>query len=75
MVNIAINRIGPQATAMLGLISPIATIFFAIWWLGEPFGFWDGVGTIMTLVGIGFYSWYSRKDHAIPPNKPADLQR
>lgn len=75
MVNVAINRIGPQTTAMLGLISPIATIFFAIFWLGEPFSFWDGVGTMMTLVGIGFYSWYSRKDQATPPNKPPAIQR
>lgn len=62
MVNIAINRIGAQATATLGLLSPIATIFFAVVWLGEPFGFYDGLGTMMTLIGIGFYSWYSRRD-------------
>lgn len=67
MVNIAINRIGAQATATLGLLSPIATVFFAIVWLGEPFGVYDGIGTVMTLLGIGFYSWYSRRDQAMPP--------
>lgn len=71
LVNIAINRIGPQATATLGLLSPIATIFFAIIWLGEPFGVYDAIGTAMTLVGIGFYSWYSRREQnqlqATPP--------
>jgi len=75
MVNIAINRIGPQATATLGLLSPVATIVFAIVWLGEPFGFYDAIGTLLTLIGIGFYSWYSRRDQVTPPNKPAALQR
>ena len=75
LVNIAINRIGPQATATLGLLSPVATVFFAIVWLGEPFGLYDGIGTALTLLGIGFYSWYSRKDQATPPNRPAALQR
>ncbi len=73
LVNIAIGRIGPQATAMLGLLSPVATIFFAIIWLGEPFGLYDGIGTVMTLIGIGFYSWYSRQDTA--QNQPAARAR
>jgi drug/metabolite transporter (DMT)-like permease len=24
--------------------------------LGEPFGFWDGVGTAITLIGIALYT-------------------
>lgn len=79
LVNIAIHRIGAQATATLGLLSPIATVFFAIAWLGEPFGVYDAIGTAMTLVGIGFYSWYARRDHVpdqvTPPNNPAARQR
>jgi len=75
LVNIAIHRIGPQATAMLGLLSPVATIIFAIFWLGEPFGRYDAIGTLMTLVGIGYYSWHSRRREEIPPNNPAALQR
>jgi len=75
LVNIAIGRIGPQATATLGLLSPVATVVFAIFWLGEPFGFYDGAGMLLTLSGIGFYSWYSRKDQVTPPNNPAALQR
>lgn len=71
LVNIAINRIGAQATATLGLLSPIATVVFAIIWLGEPFGLYDGIGTALTLLGIGFYSWYSRREtssiQATPP--------
>ncbi len=69
LVNIAIDRIGPQSTAMLGLVSPVATVVFAIFWLGEPFGIWDALGTLITLLGIGFYSWYSRKP--VPQSQPA----
>lgn len=79
LVNIAINRIGAQATATLGLLSPVATVFFAIVWLGEPFGIYDAIGTAMTLLGIGFYSWYSRREQTpsqvTPPNKPAALHK
>ena len=69
LVNIAINRIGAQATATLGLLSPVATVVVAIIWLDEPFGFYDAIGTAMTLLGIGFYSWYSRREtaQATPP--------
>lgn len=65
MVNIAIGRIGPQAVAALGMISPIATIVLAIWWLGEPFGPLDGVGTGLTLLGIGLYTWLDRRTKRI----------
>lgn len=54
-MNIAIGRIGAQRVAMLGMIGPLATIVAAILVLGEPFGLWDGVGTIVTLAGIALY--------------------
>lgn len=54
-MNIAMGRIGAQRVAMLGMFGPLATIFAAIWLLGEPFGFWDGVGTLVTLAGIALY--------------------
>lgn len=54
-MNIAIGRIGAQRVAMLGMFGPLATIFAAIWVLGEPFGVWDGVGTAVTLAGIALY--------------------
>lgn len=54
-MNIAIGRIGAQRVAMLGMFGPLATIFAAIWVLGEPFGVWDGVGTVVTLAGIALY--------------------
>lgn len=54
-MNIAIGRIGAQRVAMLGMIGPLATIVAAILVLGEPFGLWDGVGTVVTLAGIALY--------------------
>ncbi|NNE58862.1 MAG: DMT family transporter [Hellea sp.] len=75
LVNIAIGRIGAQATATLGLLSPVATIIFAILWLGEPFGKYDAFGTLLTLIGIGLYSWHSRKSDPTPPKYPAALHK
>ena len=54
-MNIAIGRIGAQKVAMLGMFGPLATIVAAIWVLGEPFGVWDAVGTVVTLAGIALY--------------------
>ena len=61
LVNIAMGRIGPQRVAILGMLSPVATIGLAIGILGEPFGFYDGIGTALTVAGIALYSFVSRK--------------
>lgn len=55
-INMAIARIGAQTVAILGMMGPLATIVAAIIVLGEPFGFWDGIGTAITLVGILLYT-------------------
>ncbi len=59
-INIAIQRIGAQLVAILGMVGPLATIIAAIMVLGEPFGLWDGVGTAITLSGIALYTWLSK---------------
>jgi len=61
MINIALGRIGPQKVAILGMMSPVATIIFAIAVLGEPFGPIDALGTGLTMAGIALYSFVSRK--------------
>lgn len=61
MINIALGRIGAQAVAMFGMLSPLATIFFAIVWLGEPFGPLDALGTALTIFGIGLYTWFDKR--------------
>lgn len=60
LVNIALGRIGPQRVAILGMLSPIATIGFAIVLLGEPFGVFDAIGTALTIGGIALYSFVMR---------------
>lgn len=62
LVNIAIGKIGPQTVSMIGMISPIVTIAFAINLLGEPFGVVDALGTALTVGGIAAYSWYSGRE-------------
>lgn len=61
MVNLAISKVGPQATSAVGMIAPISTILLAIFVLGEPFGFLDGVGTFITVAGIGLYTYFDKR--------------
>ena len=61
MVNLAISRVGPQATSAVGMIAPISTIFLAIFILGEAFSFIDGLGTLITVIGIGLYTYFDKR--------------
>lgn len=60
-VNVAIGRVGPQAVATIGMLSPIATVVAAVFLLGEPFGTIDALGTALTIFGIGLYTWFDRR--------------
>jgi drug/metabolite transporter (DMT)-like permease len=60
-INIAIGRIGAQMVAILGMVGPLATIMAAIIVLNEPFGLWDGVGTLITLTGIALYTFSTQR--------------
>ncbi len=70
MINIALGRIGAQSVAIMGMINPIVTIAFAIWLLGEPFSGIDGIGTALTIFGIGLYTWFDSRAQS-QPNKVA----
>ena len=61
LINLANGRIGAQAVSTLGMISPILTIVAAVYLLGEPFGAVDAIGTAMTVIGIGLYTWIDKK--------------
>jgi len=61
LINIAMGRIGAQTVAVMGMVGPLATIVAAIVILGEPFAFWDGVGTVVTLSGISLYMWLNQR--------------
>lgn len=66
MVNLAISNVGPQATSAVGMIAPVSTIILAIFVLGEPFGLIDGIGTIITVLGIGLYTYFDKRSIAAP---------
>jgi drug/metabolite transporter (DMT)-like permease len=66
LVNIALGRIGAQAVAMFGMLSPLATIAIAIVWLGEPFGVLDAFGTALTIFGIGLFTWFDKRAKSSP---------
>jgi len=59
-INFSMSKIGPQKVAMLGMTGPLVTIVAAIFILDEPFGIWDGVGTLVTLSGIALYLFADR---------------
>ena len=58
LVNAGLARVGPQVTAMISTVSPLATIYLAIVVLGERFTLADALGTALVIGGIGFYTWH-----------------
>ena len=66
LINAGLGRIGPQATAMIGTLSPLFTILLAVMILGEPFTLMNAVGTTLVLVGIGYYTWADMRAARLP---------
>jgi drug/metabolite transporter (DMT)-like permease len=56
LMNAAIGRIGATSNAMIGTLSPLATVVMAVFILGEPFGPIDALGTALVIIGIGAYT-------------------
>jgi drug/metabolite transporter (DMT)-like permease len=56
LVMMAIERIGPAATAQAGMVGPLSTIMLGVWLLGEPFTPWLAAGTLLVLAGIFVFS-------------------
>ena len=61
MIAIAVGRVGPQPVAILAMIGPAATIAGAVFILGEPFGWIDALGTVVTMTGIGLYTLIDKR--------------
>ncbi len=66
MLNAGLARIGAQAVAMIGTISPIMTIVLAILILGEPFTLVDAAGALLVIAGIGIFTWKDSRKPAGP---------
>jgi drug/metabolite transporter (DMT)-like permease len=52
LVMMAIDRVGPGATAQTSMVGPISTIALSVAILGEPFTPWMAAGTVLVLAGI-----------------------
>lgn len=55
-ISAAIGRVGPERTAVVGNISPVATIGLAVLVLGEAFTPWHLAGTMLVLFGIWLFT-------------------
>ena len=56
LVMMAIERIGPAASAQAGMVGPMSTILMGVLLLGEPFTAWIAAGTLLVLAGIFVFS-------------------
>jgi drug/metabolite transporter (DMT)-like permease len=60
LVMMAIERIGPAASAQAGMVGPISTIMMGVLILGEPFTAWIAVGSVLVIAGIFVFSRAAR---------------
>ena len=60
MMSAAVAQVGPEAVAIMGILSPIFTVLLAVIVLGEPLGVMDATGTVLVMAGVGLYSWLDR---------------
>jgi drug/metabolite transporter (DMT)-like permease len=52
LISIAIKRIGPDNSAIVSSVGPVATIFLAFIVLGESVSGWQLAGTVLILLGV-----------------------
>ncbi|MEP6823259.1 MAG: DMT family transporter [Ramlibacter sp.] len=60
LVMMAIERIGPAASAQAGMVGPMSTILMGVLLLGEPFTAGIAAGTVLVIAGIFVFSRASR---------------
>jgi drug/metabolite transporter (DMT)-like permease len=53
LLGIAMHRLGPERTAVLGMVGPVFTLFFGYYALHEPLTWRNAGGLMLTLVGGG----------------------
>jgi drug/metabolite transporter (DMT)-like permease len=54
-ISAGIGLIGPERTAIIGNISPVATVVLAVSVLGEAFTVWHAAGTALVLLGVWLF--------------------
>jgi drug/metabolite transporter (DMT)-like permease len=63
-INGGLARTSAQTVGMISTISPMVTIGLAIWLLNEPFTWADALGSLLVLVGVGYYTWADMRQRA-----------
>lgn len=59
-LNAALHRISAQANAIIGTLSPVATILLAVVILSEKLTLTDAFGTALVLAGVGWFALSER---------------
>lgn len=63
LVSAGLRRIGSANVALISSVGPVITIFQARFLLGEPFGWWQALGTLLVVAGVW---WVSRETVSNP---------
>ena len=58
LVSAGLKRVGSSNVAIISSVGPIVTIFQAWYFLGEPFGWQQAIGTVLVVAGV---LWVSKK--------------
>jgi len=61
LMNAALSRISAQANAVIGTLSPVATLILAVLVLGETVTVADVVGTALVVGGVGLFTLLDRR--------------
>lgn len=61
LLSAALHRISAQANAMIGTVSPVATLIMAASLLGERVTAVDAAGTALVLAGVGWFTLGDRR--------------
>ncbi|MBK8878579.1 MAG: EamA family transporter [Haliscomenobacter sp.] len=61
LVSEGVRMIGAGNASIIGSIGPVSTIALAYWFLGEGFGFWQLVGTLLVTGGVVYISLAKRE--------------
>ena len=60
-MNAALHRISAQANAVIGTLSPIATIVLAAAILGEMMTGTEWIGAVLIIAGVGWFTLMERR--------------
>lgn len=57
LLNAAMKTLSAQSSSVIGMLSPLALVAMAYWFLGESLSILDSIGALLVIVGVGLSSW------------------